>query len=242
MFGMIPVAAAVIPAVVLLIKVYKADRLEREPVGLIVSLVIMGIISTTVAGFLESVGISVLGRFFTEGSLIYNAVLYFGIVAFAEEGAKYVLLKKRTWNSQHFNCSFDGVVYSVSVSLGFALWENIGYVMQYGFSTAVVRAFTAVPGHACFGVFMGVWYGAAKLWNNRGEMLKSNYCRKKALLIPAIMHGAYDFLTTLKGSHGSFIWLGFVVILFILAYNRVRISSKNDEYINYNKFESFFTN
>ena len=242
MFNLIPVAAAVIPAVFLLIKVYKADRLEREPTGLIVSLVILGILSTTIAGFIEQAGTAFLKLFFEENSVIYNIILYFVIVAFAEEGAKYVLLKKRTWNSPHFNCSFDAVVYSVSVSLGFALWENIGYVKMFGFSTALVRAVTAVPGHACFGVFMGVWYGAAKLWNNRGEKLKSNYCRKKALLIPAIMHGAYDFLTTLKGSLGSFIWLGFVIILFILAYNRVRISSKNDEYINYNKFESFFTN
>ena len=241
MFNLFPVAAAVIPAVFLLIKVYKADRLEREPTGLIVSLVILGIISTSVAGFLEQIGISVLKIAFEENSLIYNLILYFGIVAFAEEGAKYVLLKKRTWNSTHFNCSFDAVVYSVSVSLGFALWENIAYVKMFGFSTAVVRAVTAVPGHACFGVFMGVWYVAAKRWANRGELFKSGACRKKALLIPALMHGAYDFLTTLSGSYGSFIWLVFVIILFSLAYNRVRISAKNDEYINYDRYNSFFS-
>ncbi len=242
MFLMIPVAAAVIPAIILLVKVYKADRLEREPFGLIVSLVILGIISTAAAGFLERFGISLLGSVFKEESLVYNLILYFGIVAFAEEGAKYVLLKKRTWNSPNFNCTFDGVVYSVSVSLGFALWENIGYVMQFGFSTALVRAVTAVPGHACFGVFMGVWYGAAKRWNNRGEMLKASTCRKKALLIPAVMHGAYDFLTTLNGTRGSFIWLAFVIVMFILAYNRVKISSRNDEYIDYDRYERIISN
>lgn len=240
MFNLIPVTAAVIPAVILLVKVYRADRLEKEPPRLIVSLVILGIISTTIAGFLEGLGISFLKSVLTENSLLYNLILYFGIVAVSEEGAKYVLLKKRTWNSTYFNCSFDGVVYSVSVSLGFALWENIAYVLQYGFSTAVVRAVTAVPGHACFGVFMGVWYGAAKRWNNRGEAAKSGYCRKKAFLIPVLMHGAYDFLTTLGGDYISLIWVVFVIILFVLAYNRVRISARNDEYIDYRQYDSFF--
>ena len=148
-------AAAIIPAVVLLIKVYKADRLEKEPVSLILSLVFFGVLSTAIAMVLEQVGTAVLGNYLPEGSVAYNAVLYFGIVAFSEEGAKYLLLKKRTWWDINFNCQFDGVVYGVSVSLGFALWENLGYVAMYGFGTALVRAVTAVPGHACFGVFRG---------------------------------------------------------------------------------------
>ena len=155
-------AAAIIPAVVLLIKVYQADRLEKEPVSLILSLVFFGVLSTAIAMVLEQVCTAVLGSYLPEGSVAYNAVLYFGIVAFSEEGAKYLLLKKRTWRDINFNCQFDGVVYGVSVSLGFALWENLGYVAMYGFGTALVRAVTAVPGHACFGVFMGAWYGMAK--------------------------------------------------------------------------------
>ena len=65
--------------------------------------------------------------------------MYFVVVAISEEGFKYVLLKKRTWKSREFNCEFDGVVYAVFVSLGFALWENIFYVLSYGFATAVAR-------------------------------------------------------------------------------------------------------
>ena len=109
-------AAAIIPAVVLLIKVYQADRLEKEPVSLILSLVFFGVLSTAIAMVLEQVGTAVLGNYLPEGSVAYNAVLYFGIVAFSEEGAKYLLLKKRTWRDINFNCQFDGVVYGMSVS------------------------------------------------------------------------------------------------------------------------------
>ena len=97
-------AAAIIPAIVLLIKVYQADRLEKEPVSLILSLVFFGVLSTAIAMALEQVGTAVLGSYLPEGSVAYNAVLYFGIVAFSEEGAKYLLLKKRTWRDINFNC------------------------------------------------------------------------------------------------------------------------------------------
>lgn len=131
------IAAAVIPAVFLLVHVYRADKLEKEPAPLLISLVLYGIAATFIALLLERFGGWLLGRYFPENSTPYNVLMYFGVVAFSEEGAKYFLLKRRTWNSAAFNCQFDGVVYAVFVSLGFALWENISYVLMYGLSTAL---------------------------------------------------------------------------------------------------------
>ena len=139
------IAAAAIPAIFLLVHVYRADKLEKEPAPLLISLVLYGIAATFIALILERLGSAILGQFFPEDSVPYNVIMYFGVVAFSEEGAKYFLLKRRTWNSAAFNCQFDGVVYAVFVALGFALWENISYVLMYGLSTALVRAVTAVP-------------------------------------------------------------------------------------------------
>ena len=155
------IAAAVIPAIVLLRFVYKEDRLDKESPGLLLSLVIFGILSTFAAIVTEQIGETVLTLLLPQNSTAYNALLYFVVVALSEEGFKYLLLKKRTWYSGEFNCQFDGIVYAVFVSLGFALWENISYVLMYGLGTAAIRAVTAVPGHACFGVFMGAFYGLA---------------------------------------------------------------------------------
>ena len=183
------IAAAVLPAIFLLVHVYRADKLEKEPAPLLISLVLYGIAATFIALVLERAGSFLLGLWFEEGSVAYNAIMYFGIVAFSEEGAKYFLLRRRTWHSAAFNCQFDGVVYAVFVALGFALWENISYVLMYGLSTALVRAVTAVPGHACFGVFMGVWYGLAKRLHGQGRDSASKLCRVLALLLPALLHG-----------------------------------------------------
>lgn len=230
------IAAAVLPAIFLLVHVYRADKLEKEPAPLLISLVLYGIAATFIALVLERAGSFLLGLWFEEGSVAYNAIMYFGIVAFSEEGAKYFLLRRRTWHSAAFNCQFDGVVYAVFVSLGFALWENISYVSVYGLGTAAVRALTAVPGHACFGVFMGSWYGMARWHENYGDHERSKqYCRK-ALLVPALLHGCYDFIATINNSLFAVIFLVFIVIVFSSARRTVMRLSEDDRYIDGNGY------
>ncbi len=226
------IAAAIVPALFLLIKVYQADRLEPEPSGLLLSLIFRGILATAVALVLEQLGSTLLGRVCAENSLLYNIVMYFGIVAFSEEGAKYVLLRRRTWYSGAFNCQFDGVVYAVFVSLGFALWENLSYVAMYGLGTALIRAVTAVPGHACFGVFMGVYYGRAKRYDNDGDYAASGLCRTLAVLMPALLHGTYDFIATMESGSGEWVFLVFVLVLFTVSMRLTRRGSRNDRYID----------
>ena len=102
-FNPILIAAAVIPAIILLVKVERADRLEKESPKLLLSLVLFGIASTAVASLGEQIGITILNRLFGAGNLLSDILLYFGVVAFSEEGAKYVLLKWKTWNHPEFN-------------------------------------------------------------------------------------------------------------------------------------------
>lgn len=225
------IAAAVIPAIILLVKVYQADRLEKESPWMLMSLVLYGIIATALAMVAERLGMGLLSRFAQPDSRLYRILMYFGIVAFAEEGAKYLLLKRRTWHSWEFNCQFDGVVYAVFVALGFALWENIGYVIQYGMSTALVRAVTAVPGHACFGVFMGVFYGMAKRYDRAGREAQSGAFRKLALLGPAFLHGCYDYIATDTSLEYTWIFLVFVGAMFLVSFLLVRRMSRDDRYI-----------
>lgn len=222
------IAAAVVPAVFLLIRVYRADRLEPEPSGLLLSLILRGVFATVIAMVLEELGSALLGSVYAENSLPYNVIMYFVIVAFSEEGAKYILLRRRTWRSDAFNCQFDGVVYAVFVSLGFALWENIHYVLAYGLSTAIARAVTAVPGHACFGVFMGAWYGMAKRCEMAGDPEGAARLRRSALLIPALLHGFYDFAATDQSSVFGWLFLAFVIVMFVTAVRVVKRMSAND--------------
>lgn len=226
-FNFILIAAAVIPAVLLLIKAYRSDRLEKESPAMLRRLLIAGVLSSLIALVAERVLCLVLDLTVPQDGALYGIILYFGIVAFSEEGAKYFMLRKKSWNSPEFDCQYDGVVYAVFVSLGFALWENISYVMTYGFATAIVRALTAIPGHACFGVFMGVFYGLAKKRYNSGG--SPRLFSVLSVVVPALLHGAYDYIASAEVSTWYFV--GFIAVLFVVSYLLVGRMSKHDRYI-----------
>ena len=228
-FNFILIIAAVVPAVVLMIKAYRLDRLEKESPSMLWSLIKAGVLSSLIALVEERVLSALLNISVPADSVLYGVILYFGIVAFAEESSKYIMLKRNSWRSPEFDCQYDGIVYAVFVSLGFALWENISYVMTYGFYTAIVRALTAIPGHACFGVFMGVFYGLAKKYERAGDASLSSAFRVLSVVVPALLHGAYDYIASAEVS--SWYFVIFIAALFACSYILVSKASKNDRYI-----------
>ena len=145
-------AAALLPAIYLMRYIYRKDTVEKEPPMLLMSLLIYGVIAALISIILENIGTKVLNSLMDQSTVGYTLVLAFAVVAVVEEGAKFAMLKRRTWNDMNFNYRFDGIVYAVFVSLGFAAFENIGYVLGYGLSVAPARALLAIPGHMCFGV------------------------------------------------------------------------------------------
>lgn len=232
------IAAAVLPALYLLYCIYQADRVEKEPAGLLISLALSGIIATFLAMMTESMGYLLVSSVFWEGTLLYNFFFYFFVVAVSEEGFKYLLLKRRTWHSPEFNCRFDGVVYAVFVSLGFALWENISYVGIYGLQVALLRAVTAIPGHACFGVFMGVWYGLAKKFDMYGNEEKSKRYQKLAFFFPVLLHGSYDFIASMEIAWFTIVFIVFITAMFCVSLRMVKEQAKRDHYLDSVSYKS----
>ena len=231
-YNLLLIAAAVIPAFVLIIKVYQSDRLEHESGSLILNLIGCGILAAILALVEERLLMMVLDSYVAKGSPMYNIILFFVIVAVSEESSKYLFMRRKTWKNREFNCQYDGVVYAVVASLGFALWENISYTYKFGFSTAIMRSVTAIPGHACFGVFMGIFYGIAKKYDYRGNSPASFFFRLLAIAVPALIHGAYDYIATSANQNTSYIFVGFIAVLFIISYILVGLNSRSDHYID----------
>ena len=230
-YNFILIAAAVIPAIILMVRVWRADRLEKESPWLMWQLVKGGILSSLLAMVEERICSLILNAAVPKNTLLYNILLYFVIVAVAEESSKFIFLKKNSWDSFEFTSQYDGVIYAVFTSLGFGLWENISYVLHYGFSTALVRAVTAIPGHACFGVFMGVFYGFARKYNNHGHPFTSKLCLVLSVLIPVLLHGSYDYIASMEETSGGWYFAAFVAVLFIISYALVGRVSKKDRHI-----------
>lgn len=227
---------AIIPSVILLRYIYKKDKREKESFNILLKCFLLGIAIIIPAFIIESLLDGILGALFYEGSVPYAVFDGFIVAACTEEGLKYAVLKKKTWKNKEFNCSFDGIVYAVFVSLGFATFENILYVVQSGLSTAIMRMFTAVPGHAFDAVFMGYFYSKAKRAEIDGDEPEAKKNKKKALFVPIIAHGFYDSLIMteedIAGAGivllGFFLWVIVVIAEYILSISLVKKASDND--------------
>ncbi len=215
------IAAAIAPAVAIMIFVYYKDKYEKEPLSLLIMCFILGVISVIPAIILETLG-SYLGLR-ESASIIHTLVYAFVVVAFSEEFSKYIFLRYYAFKKKAFNEPYDGIVYAVMISMGFAAAENINYVLNYGYGNALVRAFTAVPMHACFAVLMGFYVGAAKF------TLKKN--KTKFLMMglgyAIFLHGLYDFLLMQKNYQYLYLF-AFVLVIFsvIMALRAIKIQQR----------------
>lgn len=223
------ILAAILPALFLMRYIYRKDTIEKEPPQILISLVFLGVAAALVAIVLESIGKGVLAAFITEGSPAYTIIMAFLAVAAVEEGAKFFFLKRRTWRDPNFNYRFDGIVYAVFISLGFAAFENISYVLGYGLSTALLRAVLAIPGHMGFAVFMGLFYGRAKLCADTGNKAREKLNLWAAYLSAVLLHGFYDACAMIGDVMATTLFIIFVIVMYIVVIRLVKKESLNDQ-------------
>lgn len=219
---------ALIPGLLILFIIYTSDRIEREPIGLILKLVFFGVLSTIPAIILESIITKLIVEPLSFSQLTYAIANGFLCAALSEELVKLFFLRLGTWKRQEFNFHYDAVVYSVSVSLGFAMLENVLYVFQNGIATGVMRAICSVPLHAFCGVFMGFHYGNAK----KAEITCDNALKRKSLwnawLVPFLIHGAFDALLMHGSGLAILVFLVFLAGLYVFSIKKIRYCVAND--------------
>lgn len=228
--------AALVPAVFLMVQVYRLDRIEKEPPGLLLRLVFFGALSGLAAGAVEGALTRLLALALDEGSTAYLVIENFLIVALVEEVCKRWPVMKFAWNHPSFDYRFDAVVYCVFSALGFAALENILYVAEFGFSVAISRALLSVPGHCFFAVYMGIYLGQAKMAERAAqryyielpEETPGQYLRA-SLLVPTLLHGFWDFSLSVGGGLMTVLFYLFVLAFFIDAYRKLRFAAGSDE-------------
>lgn len=230
---------ATIPAIVLLFYIYKKDKKEKEPMSMLIKLFIFGIISVIPILIVETIldlGVEILT---TPGSVAYALLDGFIVAALSEEFFKRFFLKSGSFKNPNFNCMFDGVVYAVFVSMGFAIFENVLYVMDGGIGVAIMRMLTSLPGHATFGVYMGYYYSKAKMYQVRGDVSNMKKNLKLSLIVPILIHGFYDFLLMMDESAvgaglstlAYITWFAFIIVLYIFTFTFVNKASREDFFI-----------
>jgi RsiW-degrading membrane proteinase PrsW (M82 family) len=149
-----------------------------------------------------------VGRFIAPlSALPYEHGLAHALLGAAvpEELFKFAVVALYCMRNSEFDEPMDGIVYGAVASLGFATLENLFYAMgdEHSLRVAILRAVTAVPGHAFMGAIMGYYAGQARFG---GGSHTANWV--KALTIPIALHTFYDYPaltqeTLEKLQHGS---------------------------------------
>ena len=202
---------AVAPVFAILLYIYVQDKYEKEPRGLLIRSFLLGAIVSIMIVFILYLFTGHFIPITDKFSIWQQFIQAFIVVALSEEFSKYVIVKYYAQSKKAFNEPYDGIIYAVMVSMGFACTENIMYVLDGGYQTALVRAFTAVPAHATFGILMGFFMGKAKFSKNRFIL------NLIGLVLAVVFHGAYDFflfINFIPGiSIGAFISLAVGIVL-----------------------------
>lgn len=207
-------ALAIAPGIVICLFIYFKDKYNREPLGLMLLSFFMGMLAIIPAIIIQLALTKPVNQLMGEG-VLYTAVFAFLIVALSEEASKFLVIRYVPYRRRAFDDPFDGIIYSVMAAMGFATLENIGYVLEHGLGTGIMRMFLSVPAHGTFAVLMGYHLGLARFdaANKRKHMIL-------AIFWPVLFHGTFDFFLFVGKT-----WMHFAgaLVSFIVA---IRLSFK----------------
>ncbi|WP_078432758.1 glutamic-type intramembrane protease PrsW [Metabacillus halosaccharovorans] len=204
------ISAGIAPGLALLSYFYLKDQYESEPISLVLRSFIFGALLVFPIMFIQYV-LDVEAVFSSQ--FLYTFVA----VGFLEEFFKWFILFFTIYQHIHFNEHYDGIVYGVSVSLGFATLENILYLFANGVEHAFGRAILPVSSHALFGVIMGYYLGKGKFTSKENRF-------KWIILscsIPILLHSIYDSIL-LSYLNWKYIMVPFMLFLWWFALHKAK--------------------
>ncbi|MFW5985502.1 MAG: PrsW family intramembrane metalloprotease [Halanaerobiaceae bacterium] len=199
---------SILPGVFWVWYFYRKDIYDPEPKKLLVRDFLWGMVIVFPASFLE---FPFRNLFSPDKSLLTILLASVLIVGFIEEGFKAGTVYFLHYNNPEFNEPIDGMIYGITVGLGFAAFENLLYTEVFGYSVGLSRAIITNLLHASFTGIFGFYLARFRTEVNFSRLVFG-------FLQVVIFHGIYNFLvlSQLVGNRAVF----FIVILtqFYLAY------------------------
>jgi protease PrsW len=216
---LILVLVAIAPPIAFLTFILRHDRAEPEPIRMVLKIMVLGALSIIPAAIIQ---LAVLDQpFFQGGGIIGAALESFLVVAPSEELVKLAVVLIFAWSNRNFNERFDGIVYTGAAAIGFALAENIFYVLDLGLTVGILRAVTAIPGHTFTGVLMGYYVGKAKFSETTSAR---NLNILKGFLIAYSLHALYNTLV-LSDTAAALLMVPLVIFYFVIGTRILREGS-----------------
>jgi protease PrsW len=213
------VLVAITPPVAFLIYILRFDRTEPEPLRMVLKILLFGALSTIPAAIFQLIALGL--PIFKLGGFVGAALESFLVVAPSEELVKLAVVLLFAWNNRNFNERFDGVIYTGAAAIGFAMAENVLYVLDLGLTVGILRAITSIPGHTFTGVLMGYYVGLAKFSVTKRER---NNNLATGFLIAFNLHALYNTLV-LSDTAAAALMVPLVVFYFIIGIKMLKKGS-----------------
>lgn len=224
--NIIVILCVIIPVFLLMLYVYARDQQEKEPIILILIAFFLGIISIFLGRqtwkFILS-KIPELAEEVQNPNLYVKFLISYGAIGLIEETTKYIILNIISRN-RNYDYAYDGIVYAVSISLGFALVEGIYYGIENNITVTLVRSILTIPMHMSYGVFMGYYISKSRIQDKR----KFYYCYM-ALLYPIFIHGTSDYMLSIFNEFSLIIYIIYSIIIYILGLKKINELSRFDK-------------
>ena len=201
--------AALVPAVILFVRIYQLDRIEKEPHRLLGTLILCGALSALPAAGIQFFASRALAGALNRRSAVFLLLDNFLVVAVSEEICKIAPVRLAAWKHPAFDYRFDAVV-------------------QSDLRTAVSRAVLSVPGHFFFAVAMGLLLSRAKQAEKQGNGRRRTVLCALAVLVPVVLHGVWDLCLAVRRPWATVVFYCFVVTFFITADCGLRRASQTD--------------
>lgn len=222
---LIPIGLGLIPGIFWLWLFYYKCRVAPAPKSVLVRLFVWGILLAIPVVLLQM-------PFFY---LLKSHLFLFTVVApLTEEYGKYFIVRRSLYRRADFTEPMQGMMYAVTVSLGFASIENIFYLLatyleRHDFTglagqlnryeillfVFAVRALLSVPAHALWAGLWGYPLGVAKF---SAQEVGKKWVRN-GLIVAIIGHGLFNWMLVFAPGAA-------VVLLLLIGWGWRRISRR----------------
>jgi len=149
------------PAIFVLLLLIAQAGMERKNLALFASSYLFGF----VAALPMIIAIYLVNTYWLVHVESLRRILFYGfiLIGFLSELTKFLILRYKYMPNDHLTKPFDGVLFSVMVSMGFATLANIYFYFQWDYTDNLLTVLYAVPfANLLTGVILGFFVGMGK--------------------------------------------------------------------------------
>lgn len=189
-------ALALVPAGLFLTFVYRQDRIEPEPVHMVLGIFALGLLLGH--GLVDPLAESLMSDGWRHRSDIGSWIAAIGVGGTLATFAAYVAVRYTVYLTDEFDEPVDGIVYATAASLGLATAANMDFIAHHDgvlpVAGATMMASTTLI-YVAGGVVLGYGMGRCRFDPDEGQRVLG-----ASFLASVVLHGVLHELVVLAGT------------------------------------------